>query len=415
MTTITIPLDLPDVTILSVEYPDVDTIVITVASTIHGTKCRKCGRWITQYHGTDDPIELRHLPILGRKTVIRVCPVRYRCQDCHRRPTTTQRLPWYTLRGGHTQAYDAYLVQQIVNATVEDVSRREDVGYEAVMGALRRHVATQVNWEEIDHLEVLGVDEISLKKGHKDFVTIVTGQCHGRVRLLAVLKDHKKATVKAFFTQIPTRLHEHLIAICTDLYEGFVNAAGEVFGADKVVADRFHVAKLYRKALEQIRKQEMRRLKDTLPKAEYTKLKGVMWALRKTPQALTHAEYQTLHQLFRYAPVVRTVYDLCQDLTDIFDNATLSVSEAREAMRAWIERVRQTGVRSLKTFLGTLKTHWVEVTNYFLHRHNSGFVEGLNNKIKVIKRRCYGILNRQHLFQRITLDLAGYSANAGKL
>ena len=49
-----------------------------------------------------------------------------------------------------------------------------------------------------------------------------------------------------------------------------------------------------------------------------------------------------------------------------------------------------------------------EMTHYFLERHTRGFVEGLNNKIKVIKRRCYGILNAEHLFQRIYLDLFGY-------
>jgi transposase len=412
-TTITIPFDVPDVTILSVEEPDRTTLRITVASTILGTKCRKCGRWITLYHGTDDPIELRHLPMLGRTTIIRVYPVRYRCSDCHRRPTTTQRLPWYPLRGGHTEAYDAYLVQQVINSTVEAVSQREDVGYEAVMGALRRHVPTEVTWKDIPHLAVLGVDEIALKKGRKDFVTIVTGRTReGEIRLLAILKDRKKATVKAFFRQIPARLHAQILAICTDLYEGFVRAAREVFGRDKVVADRFHVTKLYRKALEQVRKREMRRLKETLSQGEYQKLKGVMWALRKTPQALTPDEYQALHHLFRHAPVVQTVYDLCQDLTDIFDNPAFTVSEAREAMTAWVERVRHTGVRAFKTFLTTLKAHWCEITNYFLNRQNSGFVEGFNNKIKVIKRRCYGILNPQHLFQRISLDLSGYGAKA---
>ena len=63
-------------------------------------------------------------------------------------------------------------------------------------------------------------------------------------------------------------------------------------------------------------------------------------------------------------------------------------------------------------FFGTLERHETEITNYFLERHTSGFVEGLNNKIKVIKRRCYGILNREHLFQRIELDLTGYEAFA---
>jgi transposase len=53
-----------------------------------------------------------------------------------------------------------------------------------------------------------------------------------------------------------------------------------------------------------------------------------------------------------------------------------------------------------------------QIVNYFIHRHSSGFVEGLNNKIKVIKRRCYGILNAEHLFQRIFLDISERSAFA---
>jgi transposase len=412
MTTIEIPFDLPDVKIVAIDSSAADTIRLTVASTIVGTKCRRCGRWITQYHGTDRPIVLRHLPILGRKTLVQVCPVRYRCGICHRRPTTTQRLPWYTLRGGHTQAYDVYLVQQVINATIEDVSRREEVGYEAVMGALRRHVATSVNWTDIDYLELLGVDEISLKKGRKDFVTIITGRCHGCVRLLAVLKDRKKAAVKAFFQQIPRRLHPQLVAVCTDLYEGFVTAAREVFGRAKVVADRFHVAKLYRKAVEQRRKQEMRRLKETLTDEEYARLKGVMWSLRKAPKALTKEDHQRLHRLFHHAPVMQAVSTLCQQLTEIFDDATLSLPDARQAIATWVSRVKNTGLRCFKTFVSTREAYWEEVTNYFRNRHSSGFVEGLNTKINVMKRRCYGILNQEHLFQRISLDLDGYGNTA---
>lgn len=408
MTTITISLDLDDVTILAVEYPDQETIRITVESTMLGTRCRRCGRWITHPHGTDRAIDLRHLPILGRVTIIRVCPKRYRCGTCRRRPTTTQRLPWHTRRGGHTPAYDASLVRQVINSTVEDVSQREQVGYKAVMGALRRHVATEVRWEEIDRLEVLGVDEIALKKGHKDFVAIVTGRCEGQTHLLAVLTDRTKATVKAFFQQIPARLREQIVAICTDLYEGFVNAAAEVFGREKVVADRFHVTRLYRNVLENARKRELRRLKENLPEAEYAKLKGVMWTLRKTPQALSHKEHGQLRLLFRHAPALQECYDACQALTDIFDTTGRSVAQARQDISQWMERVKQTRGKDWTSFLNTLTTHWTIITNYFLNRHNSGFVEGLNNKIKVIKRRCYGLLNSQHLFQRISLDLAGY-------
>lgn len=59
--------------------------------------------------------------------------------------------------------------------------------------------------------------------------------------------------------------------------------------------------------------------------------------------------------------------------------------------------------------LRTLSKYQDYITNYFIARNTSGFVEGLNNKLKVIKRRCYGIINKKHYFQRIFLDLQGYS------
>ena len=74
-----------------------------------------------------------------------------------------------------------------------------------------------------------------------------------------------------------------------------------------------------------------------------------------------------------------------------------------------MRRVKRSKLNCFDSFLTTLKKWMNEITNYFVERYNSGFVEGLNNKIKVIKRRCYGIQNIKHLFQRIYFDLLGYS------
>jgi transposase len=74
--------------------------------------------------------------------------------------------------------------------------------------------------------------------------------------------------------------------------------------------------------------------------------------------------------------------------------------------------VKASEVREFNSFLQVLETMWEEILNYFTHRENSGFVEGLNNKIKTLKRRCYGIFNLKHLYQRIYLDLNGYEAFA---
>ena len=86
----------------------------------------------------------------------------------------------------------------------------------------------------------------------------------------------------------------------------------------------------------------------------------------------------------------------------------LSKKQAQSKILHWIQQVKISGLPCFDDFLKLLKTWWEEITNYFIQRENSGFVEGLNNKVKILKRRCYGIFNLQHLFQRIYLDLHGY-------
>jgi transposase len=408
MTTFEIPLDIPDVTIEHVEITTQGDIIITVRSTIEETKCRKCGRRITKGHGHDDEIMLRHLSILDRKTFIRIRPARYKCLHCQGKPTTTQKLSWYVQRSPHTKVYDEHLLCELINSTVEDVSLKEAVGYEAVMGMIDRYINHRVNWKTITRLDVIGLDEISLKKGHKDFVTIVTGRQGERLRILGVLKDRKKATVKQFLERIPLRVRKQVMAVCSDMYEGFVNAVKEVFGDAIIIIDRFHVAKLYRGAVDTLRKQELKRLKRALPDEDYQKLKGVMWMLRKNPEKLHAEEQKTLAFLFKHSPALKLASAFMNELTEIFEQ-DLSKRQAQHKIQVWKKRVKRSGVSCFNTFLSTLTTYLHEMTNYFVHRQTSGFVEGLNNKIKVIKRRCYGIFNVNHLYQRIYLDLEGYA------
>lgn len=403
-----IPLGIPGVKIERVEERQNGDFVLTVSSTVVGTKCRRCGRSIDKFHGQDRAIELRHLSILGRKTYIRIRPARYQCPYCDDGPTTTQRASWYDRGSPQTKAYEKHILLALVNGTVKDVSIKEDIGYEAVVGVIHRHIGRKVNWNEIHRMEVLGLDEISLKKGHKDFVTLVTVRTGGNLQILAVLKDRKKSTVKAFLKTIPRRLKRQIRAVCSDMYEAFINSAKEVLGAKIIVIDRFHVAQLYRKGLEGLRKKELKRLKSELSEEEYKKLKGAMWALRKKEEDLSEEEVAVLDFLFSRSPQLKVAYDLCGQLTAIFDS-DLTQAEAKKKLKAWIRQVRRASVTCFDTFLTTLEKYFGYITNYFVARHTSGFVEGLNNRVKVIKRRCYGILNTEHLFQRIYLDLQGYA------
>jgi transposase len=338
-----IPLDLPDVRIIEVNQSEKGWL-IQVESTLNGTTCRKCGREISDFHGYDAPIQLRHLPLFE-------VPV------------------WIELRP--------------------------------------KRIETEVNWDEFEQIEVIGIDEISLKRGHRHFVAIVTTKTAQGVQVLGVLADRKQATVELFLGQIPDHLKETIKTVCTDMHDGYVNAVQTQLPKARIVVDRFHVAQAYRNCADTVRKQELKRLKQDLPKAEYEQLKGVMWPFRKRSQDLSKAEKTRLTRLFVYAPLVEQAYTLREELTDIFEQPQTKVG-AKNAIQAWCQRVRKRGITAFEPFLTTLDNWLDEITNYFLERHTSGFVEGFNNRIKVLKRRCYGIFDVKHIFQRLTLDLHGY-------
>lgn len=190
---IKIPLDLPDVEVLSTEISSDGQLLIRVESQLETTSCGLCGATIRCNQGHGQELRLRHLPVLGLETYILYRPKRGKCQACWTEPKTTQSVVWHTARSPHTKAYDEYLLKQLVNSTIEDVSLKEQIGYDAVLGALTRQLDVSINWDKIDNLHTIGIDEIALKKGHKEFAAIVTvKQNNGQVRLLAVLPDRKK-------------------------------------------------------------------------------------------------------------------------------------------------------------------------------------------------------------------------------
>ncbi len=164
-------------------------------------------------------IKLRHLPLSdGRSTAS--SPRRYQCQRCQGQPTTTQRATWYDAQSRCTKAIEHHILLACVNSTVWDVSIKEGISYEIVRGIIDRHIAKEVDWQAIKNLKIIGIDEISLKKGHQDFVTIVTGRMDGKTVDLGMLALSKKETVKEFFRRIPKRLRKNTVLfarICTSI------------------------------------------------------------------------------------------------------------------------------------------------------------------------------------------------------
>lgn len=404
-------LNLPQVRVVDAQLTETE-IRLQVEHSQHFAVCHKCGARATEFFRNGEKLVLRHLPIFNRPVFLVLQTKRYRCLHCGGDTTTTQQGDWYDAQAHGTKAFAEFLLLELVNSTISDVTCKHQVSYDLLRGVLARYVSGEVDWTQFDRLPVLGLDEISLLKGHKDFVTIVSTQDEsGQPMVLAVLKGREKKTVVEFLESIPEHLRATIEQACTDLYDGFANAIKEVLPQAKLVADRFHVAKLYRAAVDDLRKQEMKELKRILRKEQYAGLKGVMWKLRRNFDDLSEEDKRLLELLFECSPALRQAHALREKLTAIFEQK-LSKEEATRLILAWTEEVKSSGLTCFEKFLGTLENWLEEITNYFISRLSSGWVEGLNNKIKVLKRRCYGLTSIGNLFRRICLDLKGRAAFA---
>jgi len=148
-------------------------------------------------------------------------------------------------------------------------------------------------------------------------------------------------------------------------------------------------------------------LKQELSKAAQDDLKHTLWPFRKREAALDQEEQGRLEGLFAHSPLLEQAYKLREQLTTIFDTAR-SKKDGLRRIGFWRARVAKSGLTCFDGFLKLLES-WLDlIANEDINRQTSAFVEGLNTKLKVLKRRCYGLRNVVRLGERLTLDLEGY-------
>ncbi|HYQ91699.1 MAG TPA: ISL3 family transposase [Candidatus Competibacteraceae bacterium] len=405
--TIALPLDIPEIRVLASRRLEDDTLLIEVESTLPTARCYCCGREIDRFHGYDRPIRLRHLPVFGHTVWIEIRPKRYRCPVCEGGPTPTQRCSWYDPNRPHTQAFEQWVLKRLVHSTVADVSRQLALGVKAVEGIVDHYVVTAVDWAAFTALETLGIDEVALCKGHGHYVAVVWARdALGDTHVLAVLPNRLQATVQAFLETMPATLKTTVRRVCIDMGEGYASAVTAALPAAEVVVDRFHIAVQYRKAVDDLRQQACRRLNAGRPADQALPTAELRSLLRREWSSLNRAQQDQWVNLFQQSPALASAYLLRTTLTAIFE-CTPDRITAQTRLQRWGALVKAAGITCCDKFLTTLQ-HWQDgILNYFHSRHNSGFVEGLNNKLKLLKRRCFGLDNPIKLFQRLWLDIEG--------
>ena len=230
---------------------------------------------------------------------------------------------------------------------------------------------------------------------------------HTNQRVLDVLEGRDKDLIVNYLRANKDGLLAHLEEVTTDMWDGYVNAVKEVFGAAFCVTiDRFHVVKNFQEQLTQARREIQR----GMGKEEAKELKGTRWLWQKNPENLTVEEQQQLAQLKERFPRLKQLVEQRESLRAIFEDKSITdAASGASRLRAWMEQAKTVGLKALETFCKTL-SNWLElIANYFVSRSSNGRTEGFNHGLRAILWRAFGMLNFRHFRLRV-LDRFGRPA-----
>jgi len=328
----------------------------------------------------------------------------------HRRPYCNHRQylipPFKRKDTSYTYRFEQQVLRLLIGSNEEEVARRLGISAEMV-GLIVRHQLADAHAKEIDPQRVLsdvGLDELSLKKRHQLYATILTDLTNPeRPEVLAVAEGRDEAAARKCLEKLAEAQRRQVRAYRADMAVAFHNACRELLPNAKPVVDRFHVAKKFNEASDGQRKKISRAYKAKLSKAQRKEFRSLMWEFRRDPRELTKEEKEKLEALFAKLPRLRLLYEFRLRFQKIFDTA----KDGRKAYRALVGLFLDMLDFSVELdgFIKTFEQWQDEILNYFEARQTSGPVEGINNKARVILKRSYGLKSADSLWTRLILDL----------
>ena len=223
---------------------------------------------------------------------------------------------------------------------------------------------------------------------------------HTNRRVLDVLETREKAVVKQYLEAgKASGLFAALEEVTTDMWDGYVEAVGEVFGDRvRVTIDRFHVMQNFQERLTEARREIQR----GLPQEQAQALKGSRWLWVTNTENLTRDQRQHLEELCRRFPELGQLRQQREELRGIFEDHRLRTAEGGvRRLREWMAQARRLGLEALNAFCQTLENWMDKIANYFLHRSSNGATEGFNHGLRAILWRAFGMVNFQHFRARV--------------
>lgn len=306
--------------------------------------------------------------------------------DCPTCGVTVEQVPWGDGKCRLTTSYRWFLARWARRLSWQEVAGVFHTTWDNVFRAVKHAVFWGLVHRDLSGIEALGVDEIQWSRGHK-YLTLVYQIEEGLKRLLWVGGERTEESLREFFQLLTDDARAGIRFVCSDMWRPYLNVIREQIGQAIHVLDRFHVMKKMNEAVDQVRRDEVHRVK----RAGYQRvLKHSRWCLLKRPENLTNQQTVKLGELLKYNLQSVRAYLLREDFQRFWEYA--SPGWAGKFLDEWCRRTMRSRLGPLQKVALSLRRHRQLILNWFRAHGtiSAGTVEGLNNKAKLTTRKAYG-------------------------
>jgi transposase len=344
--------------------------------------CSGCGRPGPAY----DRLEERRFEFVPVWGILVFLAYRMRRVNCKRCGVTVEMVPWCDGKNHLATTHRWFLATWAKRLSWSEVASIFRTSWDSVFRAVDHAVSWGLAHRDLSKLTAMGVDEISWGTGH-EYLTLVY-DIGGEVRrLLAVAEERTEVSLRSCLEGLGESVCKQVQYVCSDMWKPYLNVVAESLSGAVHILDRFHVMQKFGKAIDEIRAEEVKRLKRD---GYEPVLKRSRWCLLKRPENRTDKETVKLSEILQYN--LRTVRAFLQreEFQRFWEYK--SAAGAGRFLDEWTGRVMRSRLEPMKKIARTIRTHRKLILNWFRAQGqvSSGAVEGLNNKVKLVTRKSYG-------------------------
>lgn len=359
--------------------------------------CSGCLRWCDQVHDTE-PRRIRDLPLFEHLVELILPRVRVACPHCGPK---LELLGWLDPYSRVTLRLADSVARLCSVASVLHVSRHFQLDWKTVKDIDKRTLQRQLGPVNLDGVEVIGMDEFAIQKGHR-YATVIVEPT--RKRVLWIGRGRGREDVRPFFQLLGSDRCSKLKAAVMDMNAGFELEVRRHCPQAAIVFDLFHVvAKYGREVIDRVRVDRANELREQRPQRRV--VKGARWLLLKNRDSLGSGEEVQLQELLAANRSLFVVYVLRDALKELW--AYRHAGYAAKAWRSWYRKALRSRIEPLRRFARNLRPYLPGILAHCQYPLGTNLIEGINNKIKVIKRMAYGFRDDAYFFLKIRAAFPG--------